>query len=115
MWGNATMHPAYSRYFWLSRNVQDEAQRQALLTAAANNIQSLWDDADQQLAKTAFLAGDTLTMGDILMAVIANWSTSLIQPIQFGEHVKRVIRQVISRPAYQKALSVESVEYKVAA
>ena len=113
MWGNATMHPAYSRYFWLSRNVQDEAQRQALLTAAANNIQSLWDDADQQLAKTAFLAGDTLTMGDILMAVIANWSTSLIQPIQFGEHVKRVIRQVISRPAYQAALAAESVEYKV--
>ena len=35
MWGNATMHPAYSRYFWLSRNVQDEAQRQALLTAFA--------------------------------------------------------------------------------
>jgi hypothetical protein len=52
-------------------------------------------------------------MGDILMAVIANWSTSLIQPIQFGEHVKRVIRQVISRPAYQAALAAESVEYIV--
>jgi hypothetical protein len=27
MWCNATLHPAYSRCFWLSRNVQDEAMK----------------------------------------------------------------------------------------
>jgi glutathione S-transferase len=114
MWGNASLHPAYSRCFWLSRAASSDAQ-QALLTEAIAGVQKLWDQADAQLAKTAYLAGDSLTVGDILMTVIANWSSNLPQTITLGDNVKRVIREVISRASYQKALTTEAVEYDAAA
>jgi glutathione S-transferase len=54
-------------------------------------------------------------MGDILMAVIANWSAYFPGQITIGPNVKRVLKDVIARPAYQQAMAAEQVEYKAAA
>ena len=115
MWANATLHPTYGRYFWLGRNVKDEAQKKALTAATEEQIRKLWDEAEHHLGNHKFLAGDHATVGDILMTVIANWNGWLAQPIAFGPHVKRVLKQISARPAYQKALQTEGVEYKAAA
>lgn len=109
-WGNATLHPAYSRFFSAKRYT-DAAVSDAVRAMAVTSIQKLWDEADAHLAKNKYLAGDQPTMGDILMAVIANWGA----PVTLGENVKRVIREMIARPAYQKAIAAEQVEYKAAA
>lgn len=115
MWGNATLHPAYSRNFWLGRTVTDEAQKQTLQAVGLEGIQKLWDEAEARLAKQPFLAGNECTIGDILMTVIANWNGWLPQPISFGPNVTRVLKAVSSRPAYQKAMQAEGIEYKAAA
>lgn len=115
MWGNATLHPAYSRNFWLGRTVTDEAQKQTLQAAGLEGIKKLWDEAEARLAKQPFLAGNECTIGDILMTVIANWNGWLPQPISFGPNVTRVLKAVSSRPAYQKAMQAEGIEYKAAA
>jgi len=115
LWGNATMHPAYSRAFGAKRVSDDKAVQDAVLVSAITGIQKLWDDVEAHLAQSKYLAGDQVTMGDILMAVIANWSGNFEGRIKIGPNVKRVLRDVIARPAYQQALASEQVEYKAAA
>lgn len=116
MWCNASLHPVYSRCFWLNRVVQDDAQKKALLSAALEVINSYWNEAEARLSKQAYLAGDQCTMADILLTVIADWNGWLPEPIQFGPNVSRVLRAVSQRPAYQKALAAEGIAaYKAAA
>lgn len=114
-WANASLHPAYSVGFSAKGVSQDAVVQEAVGKFACANIQKKWDDAEAHLAKNKYLAGDTLTMGDILMTVIANWSPKMPQPINLGPNVKRVLKEVVARPSYQEALTSEHVEYKVAA
>lgn len=111
MWCNATLHPACSKLFWLPKTTLDEKVKAELNKIFVTQLQSLWDEADARLAKTKYLAGDKPTAADILMAVIANWGL----PVTQGANVKRVLKDISQRPAYQKALKAEQVEYKAAA
>lgn len=113
MWANASLHPAYGRVFWINKNITDEKTKAAALKVACDQIQSYWDEAEARLAQSPYLAGKECTAGDILMTVMANWGVP--HPPKFGENVKRVIRGVVVRPSYQKALKTEQVEYKAAA
>jgi glutathione S-transferase len=115
MFCNATLHPAYSRCFFLKRNVEDAAVKEKLMDLAAANVNKLWDEVEHQLARHTYLCGDDITMADILLTVIANWSDHVGRTINFGQHTKKLFRAVIARPAYKKALEAEGVEYKVAA
>jgi glutathione S-transferase len=117
MWCNATLHPAYSRCFWINRAVQDEGMKAHLLPLAMQQVQKLWDEADERLATSAFLAGDTCTAADILLTVIANWNSYFPEAVQpkLGSNVKRLLQQMIARKTYQQALQAENVTYKAAA
>jgi glutathione S-transferase len=111
-WGNATLHTAYSKYFTMKKVFADNpAAMEQGCKAMESAIQKLWDEADAHLAKNKYLAGNQPTIADILMAVIANWGV----PANLGANVKRVIREMIARPSYQKAIAAEQVEYKAAA
>jgi glutathione S-transferase len=114
-WANSSLHPKYGLGFSVKGVSDDPKIQDAVGAFACKNIQKLWDDAETHLAKNKYLAGDQITMGDILMTVIANWSPKMPKPINLGANVKRVIREVIARPSYQEALSSEQVEYKAAA
>lgn len=111
MWNNASLHPASGKMFWLGKSGLDEKTRTELSKIFTGQLQALWDEADVRLAKTKYLAGESITAADILMAVIANWGL----PVTLGANVKRVLKDVIARPAYQKTLKAEQVEYKAAA
>ncbi|MFN5588651.1 MAG: glutathione S-transferase family protein [Holosporales bacterium] len=114
-WANASLHPAYSRVFWLMRNSESGVVQEKLLEAALQDIETKWADLDAHLAGKKYVAGDVLTAPDILLAVIANWNGYFPRPIPLGNNVERLIRAVITRPAYQKALLAEHVEYTAVA
>jgi glutathione S-transferase len=114
MFANATLHPAYGRVFFLKRAASEAAQKE-LMEPTAKHIQSLWNDIEAQLEKTKFLAGDELSVADILVTVIAIWTPNVPQTITFGPKTKTLLNSVISRPSYQKALEAEGITYKVAA
>lgn len=111
MYGNASLHPAYSRLFFLKKNGMKPED--PLFRAAEEAVNRMWKEIDSQLAETPYLCGEQLTMADILISVIANWSGAF--DITLGSNVKRLLKEVIARPAYQKALQSEKVEYKAAA
>lgn len=113
MWCNASLHPACSKIFGLkkpSADVLDAKAKEQLQALFLEQVQSLWDEADARLAQTKYLAGDQVTAADILMAVIANWGVGTP-----GANVKRVLKDVVARPSYQKALAAEQIQYKAAA
>ena len=115
MFANATMHPAYARGFFILKNVSDAAQKDALMKVAIESVEKLWVEVDERLAKQPYVCGNECTAADILLAVIANWGAYFPAPIKLGDNVKRMLREVTKRPAYQKALATEGVEYKAAA
>ncbi len=113
MFCNATLHPAYGRVFGAMRLAPGE-MREKLISAGIENINKLWQDVDAHLANSPYLAGKDMTVGDILITVIANWSARM-PAVQLGSNVKRLLKTVSQRPAYQKALAAEHIEYKAAA
>jgi glutathione S-transferase len=112
MFCNATLHPAYGRTFWINGNLPED-QRESALKAARAQIQELWDYVEGELAATGpYLCGKEISAADILLTVIANWSP---QNYKFGAKTKALFKAVTARPAYQKALQTEQIEYKAAA
>lgn len=114
-WANSSLHPAYGLGFSVKGVSQDAHVQEAVGKFACAKVQKLWDNAEAHLSTNKYLAGDQLTVADILMAVIANWSPHMPYPINLGPNIKRVIKEVVARPSYQEALQSEKVEYKVAA
>lgn len=113
---NSTMHPAYSKAFSVGRVSDDKAIQDVLYKSAFEGINKLWADVDAHLAKSKYTSGDNATVADILLTVIANWNGYFpAGAITLGNNVKRLLKDISSRPAYQKALAAEQVEYKAAA
>jgi len=116
MFANATLHPTYAKVFHAMGTTQDAAQKDQLINSTLERINTLWADVNEQLGRTKYVAGDTVTGGDILLAVIANWLQSNYgTKITLGENTKRMIKDVTARPAFQKALADEKVTYNAAA
>ena len=116
MFANATMHPSYARAFFVLRNITDETVKAQAFKAALEQINKNWADIDAQLAKTKYLCGENISAADILITVIANWGiTTFPERAKIGDNVKRLIKEIIARPSYQKAIATEKVDYKAAA
>ncbi len=108
MFGNATLHDAYSRWFWCMKNNAPAE----LTQKAAEHIQNLWNQIEETLAaKGPYLAGAECRIGDILITVIGNWSDAFT----FGPHTQKLFAAVRARPAFEKTRATENVTYKTAA
>ncbi len=112
MFANATLHPSYSRAFFLMRAVKDEKTKEQLLEIVYKHITKLWDEVEQRLAQHPFICGQSITIADVLLTVIANWP--LTKPIAFGPNCLKLFKVVSQLPAYQKALASEGSTYKAA-
>ncbi len=109
---NSTLHPAYSRCFFMHRVLGDKAATDPLYKPAIAQIQNYWNEVETQLSKTDYLCGNNCTIADILVTVIANWSFFFKEPITYGPKTKAFFTRIISRPAFAKALATEGVTYR---
>jgi glutathione S-transferase len=112
---NSTMHPAYGRCFWLNKTKIDDAAKAELLKLTVENINNLWRDVEANLEHSDYIAGAEITLADILLTVIANWSVSITPQPQIGPRTRAMFKRVSERPAYQAALKHENVTYQMAA
>ncbi len=121
--GNATLHPAYGRVFFLlgqgtSSDPKVVEAAKTMMPVAIKSVQEMWDRVEAHLGsqKTPFLAGKTMTPGDIFLAVAANWGTFL-KPmgvdlnINFGPKTKALIEKVINTKEFKATLKQEGIEY----
>lgn len=113
MFCNATLHPTYSRAFFLMKNSSDENEKQKLLGVISQQINKLWAEVEARLENNQYLCGNEITVADILLTVIANWSNR-IPNVVIGQNSKKLFVEVSCRPSFKKALELEQVEYKAA-
>jgi glutathione S-transferase len=112
MWANASLHPAYSRAFWLMHQQIDEKSKATLNASIYAQIQSMWDEAEARLSQAKFLGGDNIGAADILITVISQWGVG--HEFTFGPNVQRVFKAVKDRPSWAKATAAEKAEAKAA-
>jgi len=114
MVANATLHPTYGRYFYLS--AKEETQEiKALKEETLSAIQKLWDELEKELEGKDYICGDKMSVADILLSVIANWAPNKHMKIHYGSNCKGLFQRVSSREAFQEALKAEEVPYKASA
>lgn len=112
MWANASLHPTYSRAFWLMHQQIDEKSKATLNASIYAQIQSMWDEAEARLSQSQFLGGDNIGAADVLITVISQWGVG--HEFTFGPNVQRVFKTVKDRPSWAKATAAEKAEAKAA-
>jgi glutathione S-transferase len=108
---NSTMHPAYSKLFFMMRNLGAKMRENELYKPSIAQVQKYWDEIEERLGSNEYIAGKQITIADILLTVIANWSKNFGTDISFGAKTKAYFSKIISRPSYKKALETEGVSY----
>ena len=107
MFANATMHPTYSRLFFIAQNITDKKTKQSGFKATAQAITRLWQVVEQQLAKQNFLGGDQPSAADIMLTVYSRWGASFPVDIVLGPNTQKMVSAVQSMPSFQRALDAE--------
>lgn len=108
---NSSVHPLYSSFFHGGEPFAQSEWGQK----AQQSLQKLWDLTETQLGKTAYVAGDQITLGDILGVVVANWTPHIKTSITLGEKTKAWIKDVMARQTYKDALAAEKPQKASAA
>ncbi|MCJ8274892.1 MAG: glutathione S-transferase family protein [Psychrosphaera sp.] len=109
MFANATVHPAYSKLFFLGRNITDENAKLTGFNAAAATINGLWAIVESELQSNPFLGGSSPSAADILLAVYSRWGTFFPVDITFGEKTTTMLNAVQAMPSFTKAVDAEAV------
>jgi glutathione S-transferase len=108
MFANATMHPAYSKLFFIAQHITDPAAKLMALNAASNKINQLWAVVEQQLADKPFLGGDAPSAADIMLSVYSRWSGSFPIDILYGERTRNMLSAVQAMPSFQTAIKAQA-------
>lgn len=116
MFANASMHPTYSRLFFIAQHISDEKAKQSAFDAAAESISYLWQVAEQKLEQQSandsdlggnFLGGKLPSAADIMLTVYSRWGASFPVEITLGARVQKMIDGVLAMPNFQRALDAE--------
>ncbi len=105
LFANATMHPAYSRLFFLTGAISNKDVRQEGLNAAAEEITRLWQVVEGSLGDKLFLGGERMSPADILLAVYSRWGQFFPVNIIIGEKTRKMIDLVMADEAFKRAVA----------
>lgn len=118
MFANSSLHSAYSKIFSLGGKygelgLSDEV-KDVLRKAAGGEVQSLWDQIEAHLvaSNSDYMCGNAPTVGDLLLANIANWNAVIPVAIKLGNATQKMLKRASTLPSFVKALEAEGVKYK---
>ncbi len=110
MFANATMHPAYSRLFFIAQNMPDGDAKSQAFDSAAKAINKLWHVVDQQLSDQPYLGGTRYSAADIMLTVYSRWGEHFPVNITFGQNVERMLAVVERLPSFQESVAAEQTQ-----
>jgi glutathione S-transferase len=101
-WQLTVAAPALTPVFWgLIRTPPDKRDHAAIEAGKVKTLAAM-QMLDAQLAKSAFVAGDTLSMGDIPVAVMTYRFRRLIPERSGLDHLERWFTAIEQRPAFKE-------------
>jgi len=114
LFANATMHPAYSKLFFIAQTLPDGEAKTIAFEAATKSINDLWNVVNQRLLNQKYIGGKNLSAADIMLAVYSRWGAHFPVEIQLGSRTEEMINSVLERPSFITSLNAEQ-ELKEAA
>jgi glutathione S-transferase len=104
-WQLSVMGPALTPVFWgLIRTPPEKRDANAIAAGKAKSIEAA-QMLDGQLAKTAYLAGDAFSYGDIPVGVMVYRYMRLIPERPATAHLDRWYAAISSRPPFQEHIA----------
>jgi glutathione S-transferase len=94
--------PAITPVFWGLIRTPPEKRDHAAIEAGKVKTMAAMQMLDAQLAKSAFVAGDTLSMGDIPVAVMTYRFRRLMPERSGLDHLERWFTAIEQRPAFKE-------------
>ncbi len=88
--------------FWGLIRTAPEKRDHAAIDASREKTVAAMKILDAQLARTAFVAGDSLSMGDIPVALMAYRFRRLVPERSGLDHLERWFRAIEQRPAFKQ-------------
>lgn len=114
MFNYATLHPAYSKIFTMSKVMEHDPGLNDVLQNLADLVSNTWSIIDERLASQRFVVGDSATIIDYLIAIYASWGNYFPnQQIQIGDNTKELIGRVRELPEFIAAYKKEGIEYSL--
>lgn len=113
MFANASVHPAYSKLFFVSENISNLEAKNEVIDSASERVNELWSIVNDQLGKSKYLTGESVSMADIMLSVYANWNNYFPGKIQLGDNSLRMVKEVSSREAFKKSIQTEKIKFNV--
>lgn len=107
LFANATVHPTYSKLFFIASTLPEGEAQTTALQAAAAGINKLWVHIEHILQQQPYLAGERLTPADILLSVYETWGQYFNVDIQLGPKTQALLQQVRQRDSYVAAVAAE--------
>ena len=101
-WQLTVAAPALTPVFWGLVRTPPEKRDQAAIEASKIKTIAAMKIVDAQLANSAFLAGDTLSVGDIPAALMAYRFRRLVPERPALEHLERWFAAIEQRPAFKQ-------------
>jgi glutathione S-transferase len=101
-WQLTVAAPALTPVFWGLVRTPPEKRDQAAIEAGKIKTIAAMKIVDAQLANSAFLAGDTLSVGDIPAALMAYRFRRLVPERPALEHLDRWFAAIEQRPAFKQ-------------
>jgi glutathione S-transferase len=109
-WQLTVAGPALTPVFWGLIRTPPEKRDAAAIEAGKVKSMAAMKILDAQLGKTAFVAGDTLSMGDIPVGLVAYRFRRLIEERKGLDNLERWFAAIEQRPAFkQQVLAVPFV------
>jgi glutathione S-transferase len=101
-WQLTVAAPAITPVFWGLIRTPPEKRDHAAIEAGKVKTMAAMQMLDAQLAKSAFVAGDTLSMGDIPVAVMTYRFRRLMPERSGLDHLERWFTAIEQRPAFKE-------------
>jgi glutathione S-transferase len=101
-WQLSVAGPAITPMFWGLIRTPPEKRDPAAIEAAREKTLAAMSVLDAQLAKTAFLAGESFSMGDIPPALMAYRFRRLVPERSGLDHLERWFVGIEARPAFKQ-------------
>lgn len=108
LFANASMHPAYSKLFFINQFIDDTSEKKKALEAAASRINELWQVVELRLGNKLYLGGDEVSAADILLAVYQRWAEHFPVDVTLGAKAQAMVESVHAMDSFKASLVAEA-------
>lgn len=107
---SSSVHIAFAQVWRPRRFTLDEAVHPQIIAGGRDRILRYYAEIDGRLARSEWLAGDSMTLADPYALVFFRWGNRIGLDMSSYPHWTAHSRRMLDRPAVQRALAREGLE-----